>query len=47
MLQKNKRMITYAELKTPEFVTFSVEFFMHKSINVFEAMVTRVRSVIN
>ena len=32
---------------TPEFVTFSGEFVMHKSINVFESGVTRVGSVIN
>ena len=32
---------------TPEFATFSGEFVMHKSINVFESVVTRVGSVIN
>ena len=45
--KKNKRMITYARWMTPEFVTFSGEFVMHKSINVFESGVTRVGSVIN
>ena len=32
---------------TPEFVAFSGEFVMHKSINVFESGVTRVGSVID
>ena len=46
--QENKRMITNAKVNhTSESVTFSWEFVIHKSINVFEVRVTRVGSVIN